>query len=118
EETKQKLALTTKLRQYDSDIAALQEQIEESEVAKANLEKKLNECNLQIVELRKKLDEEGELFALCDENRKKLLKENELYQQRLAEANATADKFEKSKKKLQSEVEDLIVELENQRTKV
>lgn len=42
EETKQKLALSSKLRQLESDKEALQEQIEEEEEAKKNLEKQVS----------------------------------------------------------------------------
>lgn len=42
EETKQKLALSSKLRQLESDKEALQEQMEEEEEAKKNLEKQVS----------------------------------------------------------------------------
>lgn len=42
EETKQKLSLSSKLRQLESDKESLQEQIEEEEEAKKNLEKQVS----------------------------------------------------------------------------
>lgn len=39
EETRQKLGLSSKLRQVESEISALKEQIEEEEESKRNLEK-------------------------------------------------------------------------------
>lgn len=41
EETKQKLGLSSKLRQLESEKEALQEQMEEEEEAKKNLEKQV-----------------------------------------------------------------------------
>lgn len=42
EETKQKLALSSKLRQLESDKEALQEQMEEEEEARKNIEKQVS----------------------------------------------------------------------------
>lgn len=42
EETRQKLALSSKLRQVESEISALKEQIEEEEESKRNMEKQVH----------------------------------------------------------------------------
>jgi myosin protein heavy chain len=60
EETRQKLALSSKLRQIESEKEALQEQLEEDEEQRKNFEKKMTELTLQMQEMKKKADEEGE----------------------------------------------------------
>lgn len=58
EETRQKLALSSKLRQLESEKEALQEQFEEDEELKKNYEKKLAELTIALQEYKKKADEE------------------------------------------------------------
>lgn len=48
EETRQKLALNTRLRQLEDDQNSLKEQLEEEEEAKRNLEKQLNTMQAQV----------------------------------------------------------------------
>jgi myosin heavy chain 9/10/11/14 len=60
EETRQKLALSSKLRQLESEKDALQEQMEEDEESKKSYEKKLAEVNFTLQEYKKKADEECE----------------------------------------------------------
>ena len=59
EETRQKLALSSKLRQLESEKEALQEQLEEDDEQKKNYEKKLNELNYTMQDMKKRVDEEG-----------------------------------------------------------
>lgn len=65
EETRQKLALSSKLRQIESEKEALQEQLEEDEEMKKNFEKKMNELTSQMQEMKKKADEEGLKLINC-----------------------------------------------------
>ncbi|XP_013779485.1 myosin heavy chain, non-muscle-like [Limulus polyphemus] len=118
EETRQKLALSSKLRQLESDKDNLQEQLEEEEEAKKNLEKQVSTMSQQMQDLKKKADEADELSTLLEEQRKKMNKDMEALQRQIEELKTANDKLEKSKKKLQSEVEDLNVELDSQRSKV
>lgn len=48
EETRQKLALNTRLRQLEDDQNSLKEQLEEEEEAKRNLEKQLSTMQAQV----------------------------------------------------------------------
>jgi len=80
EETRQKLALSSKLRQLESDKEALQEQIEEEEEAKKNLDKQLAVLNLQLAEAKKKAEDEAEQSAILEESKKKLAKDLEILQ--------------------------------------
>ncbi|XP_059476766.1 myosin heavy chain, non-muscle isoform X1 [Neocloeon triangulifer] len=118
EETKAKLALSSKLRQLEADKEALQEQIEEEEQAKRNLEKQAATALLQAQEARKKAEEEAENVLVLEEQRKRLVKELEAVQRLAEELQAANDKLDKSRKKLQAELEDATIDLETQRGKV
>ncbi|XP_055526751.1 myosin heavy chain, non-muscle isoform X1 [Wyeomyia smithii] len=118
EETRQKLALSSKLRQLESEKEALQEQLEEDEEAKKNYEKKLAELNFTIQDMKKRSEEESDLAKELEESKKKMNKDLEVLQRQIQELQATNDRLDKSKKKIQSELEDATIELETQRTKV
>jgi myosin protein heavy chain len=62
EETRQKLALSSKLRQIESEKEALQEQLEEDEEMKKNYEKKLGDLNYTMAEMKKRAEEECKYF--------------------------------------------------------
>ncbi|CAH1377228.1 myosin heavy chain, non-muscle isoform X2 [Tenebrio molitor] len=118
EETRQKLALSSKLRQLESDKENLQEQIEEEEEAKKNLEKQVNTLAVQLAEAKKKAEDEAEQSAILEESKKKLAKDLELLQRQVEELTAANDKLERSKKKVAAELEDTNIDLETQRQKV
>ncbi|GFY78830.1 myosin heavy chain, non-muscle [Trichonephila inaurata madagascariensis] len=118
EETRQKLAINSRLRQIESEKENLQDQLDEEEEAKKNLEKQVAFLNAQLTELKKRADEDAQQVASLEEIRKKQAKDIEVLQRNIEELQAADDKLSKSKKKLQSEVEDLNMELESQRTKV
>lgn len=64
EETRQKLALSSKLRQIESEKEALQEQLEEDEEAKKNYEKKLAELSFTIQDMKKRSEEDCKYFRI------------------------------------------------------
>jgi len=64
EETRQKLALSSKLRQLESEREAIQEQLEEDEEQKKNYEKKMAELTFAMQEMKKKADEEGKFQVM------------------------------------------------------
>jgi myosin protein heavy chain len=118
EETRQKLALSSRLRQLESEKESLQDQFDEAAELRQNLEKQLASVQQQVAELKRKSQEDGELLYQSEELRKKLKLDCEMLQNKYEEALSNASKLEKSKKKLQSEVDDLTVELETQRAKI
>lgn len=73
---------------------------------------------LQVTEAKKKAEEEAENVLQLEESRKKLLKDVEILQRQVEELQAVNDKLDKSKKKLQAELEDSNIDLETQRAKV
>ena len=70
----------------------------------------------QIVELKKRLDEDAGMMESYEEGKKKIQRDNENLQGQCESLQAENDKLQKSKKKLQAEVEDLGMELDNQRS--
>merc|ERR1719159_12915 len=63
EETRQKLAINSKLRNLEQAKEAMAEQLEEEEESKRQLEKNLADLKTQLGEAKRKADEEGELVA-------------------------------------------------------
>ncbi|XP_039954687.1 myosin heavy chain, non-muscle isoform X2 [Bactrocera tryoni] len=118
EETRQKLSLSSKLRQLESEKEALQEQLEEDEESKRNYERKLAELTAQMQDIKKKAEEDADLAKELEEGKKRLNKELEAQERQVKELIAQNDRLDKSKKKIQSELEDTTIELEAQRTKV
>nr|NP_726506.1 zipper, isoform B [Drosophila melanogaster]AAM70805.1 zipper, isoform B [Drosophila melanogaster] len=118
EETRQKLGLSSKLRQIESEKEALQEQLEEDDEAKRNYERKLAEVTTQMQEIKKKAEEDADLAKELEEGKKRLNKDIEALERQVKELIAQNDRLDKSKKKIQSELEDATIELEAQRTKV
>ncbi|VVC92827.1 unnamed protein product [Leptidea sinapis] len=118
EETKQKLALQTKLRNVEQQLEQARDSLEEEEEAKRNLEKQVVLMTQQVAEAKKKAEEEAEAVAALDEQRKKLAKDIESLHRHIDELRQANDKLDKSKKKIQAELEDTNIELETQRAKV
>jgi len=118
EETRQKLALSSRLRQADSERESLVNQLEDEEESKRQLEKQITILNIQLIEVKKRAEEEGEATVQLDELRKKSTKDVDALQRHIEELQANLDKLNKSRNKLQAELEDTTVELESQRTKV
>uniref|UniRef100_A0A8C5ATW2 Myosin-10-like n=1 Tax=Gadus morhua TaxID=8049 RepID=A0A8C5ATW2_GADMO len=113
EETRQKLGLSSRLRQLEEEKSALQEQQEEEEEARGTLEKAL--LSVQLVETKKKLEEEVGLLEGLEEVKRRLQKELELAAVRAEEKGVALEKLEKSRSRLQQELEDMSVELDHQR---
>lgn len=74
--------------------------------------------NVQLAEAKKRAEEEAEAAAALEEARKRCMKDIEALQRQVEELQAVNDKLDKSKKKVQAELEDSIIELEAQRAKV
>uniref|UniRef100_A0A673WE20 Myosin-10-like n=1 Tax=Salmo trutta TaxID=8032 RepID=A0A673WE20_SALTR len=114
EETRQKLNMSSRIRQLEEEKSTLQEQQEEDEVARRNLEKQL--CTLQLVETKKKLEDDVGMVEGLEEVKRKLQKDMELATLRLEEKGIAFEKMEKTKTRLQQELDDLMVDLDHQRT--
>uniref|UniRef100_A0A5F8HBC8 Myosin heavy chain 10 n=1 Tax=Monodelphis domestica TaxID=13616 RepID=A0A5F8HBC8_MONDO len=110
EETRQKLNLSSRIRQLEEEKNNLQEQQEEEEEARKSLEKQV-----LLADTKKKVDDDLGTIESLEENKKKLLKDIEALSQRLEEKALAYDKLEKTKTRLQQELDDLMVDLDHQR---
>ncbi|KAL7890987.1 hypothetical protein AOLI_G00004630 [Acnodon oligacanthus] len=109
EETRQKLALNTRLRQLEEEQNRLKEQLEEEEESKKSIEKQFSSAQAQLAELRKKMETEAQSLESSEEGKKKLQRELEALNQRLEEKTSAYDKLEKTKVRLQRELDDVLV---------
>uniref|UniRef100_A0AAY4CXT9 Myosin heavy chain 10 n=1 Tax=Denticeps clupeoides TaxID=299321 RepID=A0AAY4CXT9_9TELE len=114
EETRQKLNLSSRIRQLEEEKNNLQEQQEEEEEARKNLEKQLATLQAQ-VNTKKKLEDDVGTMEGLEEVKKKLQKDLESTSQRLEEKAIAFEKMEKTKTRLQQELDDLTVDLDHQR---
>lgn len=68
-----------------------------------------------MADAKKKVDDDLGTIEGLEENKKKLLKDMEILNQRLEEKAMAYDKLEKTKNRLQQELDDLMVDLDHQR---
>uniref|UniRef100_A0A8W4FCU2 Myosin-9 n=1 Tax=Sus scrofa TaxID=9823 RepID=A0A8W4FCU2_PIG len=107
EENRQKLSLSTKLKQVEDEKNSFKEQLEEEEEAKRNLEKQIATLHAQVTDMRKKMEDGVGCLELAEEAKRKLQKDLEGLGQRFEE-----------KTRLQQELDDLLVDLDHQRQSV
>ncbi|VDL72666.1 unnamed protein product [Nippostrongylus brasiliensis] len=114
EETRAKLAHINRARQLEEEKGALVEERDEAEVARQHLERDIMVLRQQLADARKKADEG--VIQQMEELRKKAQRDLENCQHMLTESEAGKERLIQSKKKLQQELEDANIELENIRT--
>ncbi|XP_060071746.1 myosin heavy chain, non-muscle-like isoform X4 [Ylistrum balloti] len=114
EETKSKLQVQSKLRQMDDEKEGLLDRIEEELESKKTLEKQINELQAKMLEMKKKNEEEVQKMEANEELRKKSARD--ALDDQKKESDLIIERHEKSRKKLQAEVEDMNVELDNQKS--
>ena len=79
----------------------MQNQLEDEEESKRQLEKQITILSIQLIEIKKKVEEEGEAAVQLDELKKKTAKDVDALQRHIEELQANLDKLDKSRKKLQ-----------------
>uniref|UniRef100_A0A8D2LVR4 Myosin heavy chain 14 n=1 Tax=Varanus komodoensis TaxID=61221 RepID=A0A8D2LVR4_VARKO len=115
EETRQKLNLSSRVRQLEEEKGALLEQLEEEEATKANLTRQIQTLQQQVMETKKKLEEDAGVAEAIEEARRRATKEVEGLSLRLEERVQACDKLEKGRTRLQQELDDVTVALDQQR---
>ncbi|KAK2121486.1 hypothetical protein P7K49_002872 [Saguinus oedipus] len=114
----QKLGLSTKLKQVEDEKNSFREQLEKSKEAKQNLEKQITTLHAQVADMKKTTEDSVGCLETAEEVNRKLWKDLEGLSQRHEEKVAAYDKPEKSKTRLQQELDDLLVDLDHQRQTV
>jgi len=97
EETRQKLALQSKLRSLEDEREQLREAIEDLEDSKLNSDKTILTVQQQVNELTKKLDESNNAVAGMEKHKDKLAKELDQTRLQLEEQVAATSKADKSR---------------------
>uniref|UniRef100_A0A8B9L7B7 Myosin, heavy chain 11b, smooth muscle n=1 Tax=Astyanax mexicanus TaxID=7994 RepID=A0A8B9L7B7_ASTMX len=123
EETRQKLNVSTRLRQVDEERNGLLEQLEEESEARRNRLMGFKSriitnflfTSCQLTDAKKKLDEYSSGMELLEESKKRVQRELEAVNSEFEEKASAYDKLEKSKNRLQQELEDVLMDLDNQR---
>ena len=83
EETRQKLAAQSRVRQLEEAMEAAQDQLEEEEEARRALENKITHLNASVQEYKKRLDDDNSAMDSLEEVKKKLLRDLEAAQTRV-----------------------------------
>uniref|UniRef100_A0A4W5RDZ0 Myosin-9 n=1 Tax=Hucho hucho TaxID=62062 RepID=A0A4W5RDZ0_9TELE len=118
EETRQKLSLSTRLRQMEAEQNNLRETLEEEEQGKKNTEKQLYTLQAQLTEMKKKMELETQSLEGAEENKKRMQRELEGVVQQLEEKASAYVKLDKTKTRLQQELDDMMVDQDNLRQTV
>ncbi|MFH4974130.1 hypothetical protein AB6A40_000839 [Gnathostoma spinigerum] len=114
DETRHKLALQSRVRQLDADLAESKEANEEMDLSYKSLEKDLEAARASVLEARKKAEEA--VSQQFEEMRRKFQRDLDNAMKSITEAEAARDRAERSKTKLQREIEDVNIELNNVRS--
>uniref|UniRef100_A0A673IXS0 Myosin-9 n=1 Tax=Sinocyclocheilus rhinocerous TaxID=307959 RepID=A0A673IXS0_9TELE len=111
EETRQKLALSTRVRQLEDEQNNMKEMLEEEEEAQVLcLRTVFIVFASQLADMKKKVEQEAQNLESMEDGKKKLQREVESFMQQLEERNAGYDKLEKTKTRLQRELDDVLVD--------
>uniref|UniRef100_G3N4U4 Myosin, heavy chain 7B, cardiac muscle, beta a n=1 Tax=Gasterosteus aculeatus TaxID=69293 RepID=G3N4U4_GASAC len=113
EETKARVALAHGAQASHHLSALLREQLEEEQEAKAELQRELSKANSQVVQYRAKYETDAVLrIEELEGAKKKLAFKLQASEEAVETSQARCSSLEKSRLCLQTEVEDLLVELD------
>uniref|UniRef100_A0A8C4ZJD4 Myosin-9 n=1 Tax=Gadus morhua TaxID=8049 RepID=A0A8C4ZJD4_GADMO len=115
EETRQKLAVNTRLRQLEDEQHNLREMLEEEEESKRSVEKQVATLQTQLADMKKKMEQEALTLDGSEEGRKRVQRELEAVVQQLEERSSAYDKLDKTKTRVQQELDDLMVDQDHLR---
>jgi predicted nucleic acid-binding Zn-ribbon protein len=105
--------LSSEVRNLNSDLDALREQLEEEQDGKSDLQRQLSKANSEAQQWRAKFEGEGTARAEESEEAKRKLQAKLTEAEQAAEAAiAKVVGLEKAKARLQGELEDLMVDVE------
>ncbi|XP_065659055.1 myosin-10 [Hydra vulgaris] len=115
EETRQKLALQTKVREAEDEANRLQEQLEEEEDEKKAVQKTLTQVQLQLDSCKKEIELKVTLLEEAESARQKQKRENEELRSDNERFQSEISKLDKARKKLQGDLDDVTVLMERER---
>uniref|UniRef100_A0A3B3SL12 Myosin, heavy chain 14, non-muscle n=1 Tax=Paramormyrops kingsleyae TaxID=1676925 RepID=A0A3B3SL12_9TELE len=115
DETRQKLALGSRVRGLEEERAGLMERVEEEEERVKELNRQIQTHTQQLAELRRQLDEVNTAAEAGEECRRKLQRELEGACQRERTREEEKDRAERQRERLREEIEDMTVALQRER---
>ncbi|KAK1795182.1 hypothetical protein P4O66_010359, partial [Electrophorus voltai] len=115
DETRQKLALGSRVRALEEEKAALVERVEEEEQKSRELTRQIQTYTQQLAELKRQSEEVSAAVEAGEESRRKLQRELESATQRERTKEEEKERVERQKERLREEIEDMTVALQRER---
>ncbi|XP_053090908.1 myosin-10 isoform X2 [Pangasianodon hypophthalmus] len=115
DETRQKLALGSRVRALEDEKAALTERVEEEEGKTRELTRQIQTYTQQLAELKRQSEEVNAAVEAGEESRRKLQRELESTMQRERAKEEERERVERQKERLREEIEDMTIALQRER---
>uniref|UniRef100_A0A3Q3X794 Uncharacterized protein n=1 Tax=Mola mola TaxID=94237 RepID=A0A3Q3X794_MOLML len=115
DETRQKMALTSRMRALEEEKNGLMERLEEEEERVKDISLTVSAPPLQLVELRKQSEEVNTAVEAGEEMRRKLQRELDSAIQRERQKEEEKERVERQRERLREEIEDMTLALQRER---
>ncbi|XP_068180853.1 myosin-10 isoform X2 [Antennarius striatus] len=115
EETRQKMALGSRLRSLEEEKNGLMERLEDEEERATELTRQIQTLTQQLSELRKQSDEVNTAVESGEEIRRKLQRDLDSAVQRERQREEEKERVERQRERLREEIEDMTLALQRER---
>ncbi|XP_058602225.1 myosin-10 isoform X8 [Onychostoma macrolepis] len=115
EETRQKLALGSRVRALEEEKAGLMERLEEEEEKTRELTRQIQNHTQQLSDLKRQTEEVNSAVEAGEEARRKMQRELENATQRERAKEEEKERIERQKERLREEIEDMTIALQRER---
>uniref|UniRef100_A0A673HXZ0 Myosin-10-like n=1 Tax=Sinocyclocheilus rhinocerous TaxID=307959 RepID=A0A673HXZ0_9TELE len=115
EETRQKLALGSRMRALEEEKAGLMERLEEEEEKTRELTRQIQNHTQQLSDLKRQTEEVNSAVEVGEEARRKMQRELENAIQRERAKEEEKERIERQKERLREEIEDMTIALQRER---
>uniref|UniRef100_A0A8C2Q375 Myosin, heavy chain 14, non-muscle n=1 Tax=Cyprinus carpio TaxID=7962 RepID=A0A8C2Q375_CYPCA len=115
EETRQKLALGSRVRALEEEKAGLMERLEEEEEKTRELTRQIQNHTQQLSDLKRQTEEVNSAVEAGEEARRKMQRELENAIQRERAKEEEKERIERQKERLREEIEDMTIALQRER---
>ncbi|XP_008290477.1 myosin-10 [Stegastes partitus] len=115
DETRQKMALSSRVRALEEEKNGLMERLEEEEERAKELNRQIQTLTQQLAELRKQSEEVNTAVEVGEETRRKLQRELDSATQRERQKEEEKERVERQRERLREEIEDMTLALQRER---
>ncbi|XP_077065192.1 uncharacterized protein myh14 isoform X7 [Siphateles boraxobius] len=115
EETRQKLALGSRVRALEEEKTGLMERLEEEEEKTRELTRQIQNHTQQLSDLKRQTEEVNSAVEVGEEAKRKLQRELENATQRERAKEEEKERIERQKERLREEIEDMTIALQRER---